>query len=889
MSFNAGDIESSLTLDRSPFHRGLSQARAEAERFERNPVTLRVDLDRSELDKLGGALGSARQSTRSGIKVPVSADPESIRRIQGDVEEIARNTETTARRSGNRLARLLLNPLVVQLGLLPGIAMASTAAAGLALGALPLAFGAIAVAAVKNNEELRSSWSSMWQDMKAEAEAISGPLLDVFNDLSNDIFGTWRQLRPELAQIFRDSVPLIESFTDGVLGMAEEAVPRFGTAIQQSGPAMRGFEQLLISIGVGLGDMSINMAQNSQATGQSLALLGGFIQNLLADVGSLINLFTTWWSEVGPNFNRVFDQATDVLLAFTEGGLRGAGDGMTILLGVVEGLLDVFGPFADIFGQIGGTALALIGTWKLLAGSMGLVGKAWALISPVGMMGRLDGVTGAIGRMATAGGNLTTKLTGNAMAGAQFTNVTNKVGTAVTRAASALPLIGAAIIGVQAVMDHFFPSADDLATKLAQGGSAAEEARSKMYGLEGGYSRTNLAAAMFAERQEDVAAALEKHYAGMTEVERAQSRLTQAENDYQYALDKFGPSSEQAADAQDRLAMATDEVTSAQEDAADATKTHTDRMIEQTNLMLGAIGARLNYSSALLQLEEQEKAVTQAIKDHGAGSIEARQADVSYQQTLLSVINSLGERVKAENIARGETQATELASAAMRREIARLAVEAGTNLPPALAEMASKLTDAELKALGVTRQVDKTGTAIYRLPPGKNLKFPTNAPIAKRDVDALAVSVNNVNKGPHWVQYYLNAAKTGDWDTGTKSNLGDILGVPGRAEGGPVNMNQPYWVGEKGLPELFFPNVDGFILNGADSAKVFDQAGNRNTSNSKVQFSSSGQDDSTPGIETLAAALVEAIEAVFRNAKLRFEKGDLVSIVSEQTARNDRR
>jgi hypothetical protein len=40
--------------------------------------------------------------------------------------------------------------------------------------------------------------------------------------------------------------------------------------------------------------------------------------------------------------------------------------------------------------------------------------------------------------------------------------------------------------------------------------------------------------------------------------------------------------------------------------------------------------------------------------------------------------------------------------------------------------------------------------------------------------------------------------------------LGSLLGSPGRATGGPVSPNRPYWVGERG-PELFVPTSAGSI------------------------------------------------------------------------------
>lgn len=885
MAFNAGDVEASLTLDRSPFERGLRLARKEAEAFERDSVSLKIDVDSSALGGLDRQIGKAG---RGGIRIPVGVDPASIRNIESDVEDIARNTERTASRTGNRLGRLLLNPLVIELGLLPGIAAASAAGAGAALGAISLGFAGIGAAAAFQSEELKATWGGMWSGIKAEAEQAAAPLAGVFEGMAGDISTSWSGLRPVIEQTFADSVPLVQSFSDGVIGMAEEAIPRFQQAISLSGPVMRGFESMMVDIGAGAGEFAINLSTAAVDTGRGYEILGGIIRDTAGDLGLLLAQFSGFWATIGPQFSQTMDLLTDALVTFTEGGLRGSAQGMSIFLGIVNSMLSTLGPFADILGQIGGYALAAIATWKLLAGAVGLVGRAWSLLAPGAVMGRLEGMTGAIDRMAAASGGFVEKVTRSEAAGNRFSSAVSKIGNAATKAASAIPLIGVAVAGIAAAVDHFFPSADTLAQKIMQGGAAAEEARTKMYGLEEGYSRANPLAAMFAESQSEVADAIEKARSKMTDLERAQSDLAQSQNNYQLMVDKHGESSEQASYAAQQLAFATDQVQIAQEKAANATKSHSDRIIEQTNLMLGAVGAQLNYQNSLLQLEQAEIQLRDAVKAHGAGSLEARQADIAYQQQLVATIESIGARVLAENEGQGAAKASELATAAMRTEIARLAVAAGTNLPPALAQMAAKLTDAELKALGVTRSVDGTGRAIYRLPPGKTLKFPNNAPAATGAVEGLRRAINNLPT-EKWFTQYVQTVTSGP--APAPSGIPGMIGTPpGRAEGGPVAAGQVYWVGEKGLPELFFPKVDGFILNGQDSAKVMDSMGSHDTSSPRLQLDTRGGGDGPsldPGM--IAEAFEIALSRWSANAKLRFDKAGLAEVVSETTARNDRR
>lgn len=46
--------------------------------------------------------------------------------------------------------------------------------------------------------------------------------------------------------------------------------------------------------------------------------------------------------------------------------------------------------------------------------------------------------------------------------------------------------------------------------------------------------------------------------------------------------------------------------------------------------------------------------------------------------------------------------------------------------------------------------------------------------------------------------------------------VGVLAGAPGRATGGPVSPQRPYWVGERG-PELFVPTASGSVLPAAAS------------------------------------------------------------------------
>lgn len=56
---------------------------------------------------------------------------------------------------------------------------------------------------------------------------------------------------------------------------------------------------------------------------------------------------------------------------------------------------------------------------------------------------------------------------------------------------------------------------------------------------------------------------------------------------------------------------------------------------------------------------------------------------------------------------------------------------------------------------------------------------------------------------------------------GLLSGLIGLLGAPGRATGGPVSPNRPYWVGERG-PELFVPTAAGQVSAGGNGGGARD-------------------------------------------------------------------
>lgn len=788
MAFDAGTIEATLDVRRNPFNEGLKKAQQQARDFERKRFTATLGLD-VDSDKARTKLEREyRRENGRDIHWDVNVDGD---RVHEQLDDVVKNTEKTAARSGNRIGRALLNPMVLQFGLLPGIAAGSATAAALALTAVPVAFAAIAVAANKDSKKLKDNWLNAWSSIKDETQTITAPLVPYLSGIATKTVRAFQNVEPELAGIFKTAGPAVDSLADGVLSLATRALPGLSVATINSGKAIEGVNLLLGHLGDGVTDLFTEVATGSADAGRGADLLGQVLQKVLATLGTLIVQFSGAWASIGPSFVATFNQLMDVVTQFTGGGLTGFNTTLRVTLDVLNGVLHVIAPFAGALGTMGGSLLGVIAGWKLLTGGVTLASKAFDLIKPSAIAARLATLTPALNAVGTGLGAVTGKVTGSAAAAEKAASGWAKFASGAQKAAAALPIIGAAVIGLTEAVDYFAPSADDLATKIMQGGQAAADAKKKTSDYSNQFSVSGAALFYFGASMDEVNAKIKEQRANMTPLERAQLDATAAQNNLTYATKTYGEYSPQAKSAQILLANATDRVKEAQKAAADATKTHTDRIVEQTNLMLGEVGARLNYQQSLIQLEQAQKNAADAVKQHGAASTEARDADLQYQQQLVAVVQAVGQRAKAEADAKGVTDSDSYATAAMTQEIIRLAEAAGNNAPPALRQMVNGLDDSALAAIGVRREVDNAGNAVYRLPDGKVLTFPNDANSARLQVVDLHKAIDAVPDS-HYTRFYQEVFRTTTvvppggvlplGDTGQRASGGWVTGPGGPRE-----------------------------------------------------------------------------------------------------------
>lgn len=704
-----------------------------------------------------------------------------------------------AERAGNRVERAGTNSIKAMAGM-TGAAVAGGLAVGAVVGAVPLLFAGVAAAALAGNQQVSDSFSNLAANVVDDVRDIATPLQDDLIGGANDLGRAWADVYPSMRKIFADPAlgEGVRELAGGVGDFARNTMPGFTAVVRNSGPVMTGFRRLLGDVGTGTSDLLQNVSRDSKSTGVVITSFGGILRTTLGDLGGLLGTLS---SSVAPQMGKIeelFDKTTGSVVGL-------AGTAMPILTSstgaAVSVLNSALGVLEPISGQLGtglGLTLAAAGGWRVLSGATNAYTK-------------LD-LGGKLERTALSAGVMTEGLTGSATAGERVATAGSRMGSVLRGLGSALPVVGiaAAAVGVAIElsaqrMEYASDRGNALAESMIKGGAQAETARVKLAEL--GSENERLAASVTVlsalvsgteaqgyreelgrtrKQLEENNTTLDAAKAKYKEIRDSLGGADLAQVKYNEAVAEFGDGSSQAAAAGIAWRAALDADREKQNAAAAATRTHTEKLIEQQAIMLGAVGAGLNYESALLATESAQKALAEAVKTGGKNSLEARQAGVQYEQQLLATVAAIGEKVKAENAGKSASEQATLVTAAQGAEILRLASAAGENAPAALTAMVQGLDTATLSALGVTGRVTEAGDAVLRLPDGKEVV------ITGENGDALRKIQEINDRGLVAKTLWINAVVRQD------ERVAVDFGGAGRARGGPVAAGEVVEVGEEG-------------------------------------------------------------------------------------------
>lgn len=719
----------------------------------------------------------------------------------------------SAQRMGDRLDKAGTLAIKSMIGV-QAAGIASGVAITGALAGAPLLFGAIAAAAVSGNKEVQDSFKNLASEVKSDVKALAEPLAGDFVDIANDLSVAWEQrFAPALRMAFTDPRTMggVKQLVGGLTDLASNALPGLMTLLVESEPAMNGLRSAMADTGTGFTEFAHNIADSSDSAGQIMSGFGRITSDVLGDVGSLLAKLS---DAVAPNMGQIeqaLDSATNSVVGLATNALPVLSSASGATLGVLNSVLGVLEPISGVLGTGVGVALAAAGGWRVLTAA----GNGFTKLD---LGGRME-------RTALSAGVMTESLTGSAVAGERVATAGSRMASVLRGVGQALPLVGVAAVGLSLAIEASNKHLEDAAAKggvyaemLIKGGSEADRARQQLAGLNGEQRDYEKQLAHLKEEQanagegaylfsEGISVLEDKIATNNATITTARSKyddirksLTGAELaqvQYNEAVERYGSKSPEAAAAGAALRAALDSEAQKSRDAADAIRTHIDRIIERQAIMLGAVGADLNYRNAILGVDQAQKAMTETLKTHNASTLEGRTAIIAYEGALHQAVAAAGEKARAEAAGRSETDQARLATEAEAREILNLAAAAGNTAPPALQKMLAGLDGAALAAAGVTVKVNAAGDAIVTMPDGKTVTIKgENAAALRAIAEVNAAEVRSKT-------FYINQI--------TRLETRQSQGLGGVARGGDVESGREYKVNEEGR-ETFVPTVPGVII-----------------------------------------------------------------------------
>lgn len=754
------DIRANLKLDVDT-KAAKAQIRSEFrdERFE-----IKADADttlaRARLAKLTG---------EGTFKIKPDVDASAAKRAE-------RELDGTVSRMANRANAQfdLLKYTAFTVGL-PAAAAAGAAATVVALGAVPIAFGAMAVSMVSNTDQVAGAWGALSGRVVNDAQTMAMLLQGEVVGAVNDMGAAWDRIKPKVESAMLAGAPAIREMTGAVTDLAEEAMPGLIIAAQHSGEALGSIRTLAGQTGAGLREFFINTSAGSTAGARDMTIFGGTVQTLLGRIGQLAANLAN--AGAGPlrSFDVIVDQLSGSLVDVTAAGsgtmgmLQGfstAGSGtVTVLHGILAaaaalppGITEIGGSIAATsmiaskFGLDVGASFSGVGqkikdaegaTGKFKAGftgiAAGLINPATIAVTALGIgLNILGEAQERAARYAAEHRDNVRELTqaireDNGVLGENVTKVNMKALTDKNAAAN-LSAFGAtlgdaklAIQGNSDAYDRLNYSARAQMETIGKNANLNEENRNKLKDLATEALKTGKSYDQLSQAGGENA-----RIADM--LQGSWSDQISAITNGNAAVGEQINAQKQAMEQYYQTESALTGLSEAQIKARDAT-------VEHTKATQDAVGGELGYRGSVLASQKAIEEYTKANKNHSLSENDKASALLGAEQAMFRQVQAAGQAAAATYAGTNENERAAIATRAMNAETVKLANSWAGPLPASLQAGIAKMTVSEAKAAGLTVALDNTGAAVYRLPDGKLIRIESTAAQEQARVEALRASI----------------------------------------------------------------------------------------------------------------------------------------------------
>nr|WP_225954640.1 tape measure protein [Kibdelosporangium phytohabitans] len=703
--------------------------------------------------------------------------------------------------------------------------------------------------------------AGQWSSLKDNARILAGSGFKPIFDEAKNVVGALGEL----------------AASDGAKKFAEDfaadlqkgigAAKIFGTNLKAEfgDDARRVFRQLKESGGEAWASFKADGVPTLKALAQAaMSVLPALLQLAQAAGGVLVAVLKaaqTVLQAVADNadeFASGIQTAASVVGAIAGPAIKVFGAVLQVVADVLAAVVHLIGDLSGPLGVATGVVLASVVAWRLLSTVMGGVKTAVDAVKPSTIADAFGNASKKIDNAALSAGVMTEKFTGSATAGEKVATAGSRVGNALLKVGTVLPVVGLGVAALGGLFEltsqkarELERSAGDIAKGLVAGGSSAKQAAKDLAELEKKAAdaqreldefyklqRTNIeggdAGVAAAQKQnlDDLRNAVGKaktEYDNLVKslgpVGVAQARVSQAQQDYNAAVQTYGPTSSQALSAQRLLVIETENLEKQQRQAADATRSHTQSLYELASQALAAANADLQLRQSRVAITEAQKAYTDAVKLHGISSNEAVQAELNLEASILRAAEAARQKAIADNAGKSSSDQAKAANAAYANELLRMASAAGDAAPASLQRLIGGLSAAELQALGAKVKIDAFGNAVISVPGQKDVKITAENAAALKEVAAVQDALSEAQRrAVITIQVrQARAATIGELPGGGMAFSNPSARV--KAVGGAIRADGgAYTVGERG-PEIIFPDRAGYVATATQSKSILDNLG----------------------------------------------------------------
>lgn len=576
-----------------------------------------------------------------------------------------------------------------------------------------------------------------------------------------------------LTTFFEGIASAVGALTPGIQAMAEALI--IGVL-----PAMSGLADAIAPV---VNTLLVQFADLLKELGPLFyPALANAISTALAALSPLMDVFTAIAKTVLPP---VIDAINRLSPLFTELA-EGIGERVTTAVGmlgdVLPGLVDAVVALAEAFVPLALGAFDLgVAILPPLVAVLGAVADVVGLLSPLlpvlalGFLGvkAAAGISALMGALATslmnvavAAATTSTTTAGLARRGLSegLAGAAGRAESAVGRFGRSLPIVGAIIGGFAMVAQSASGDIDRWSAAILSGGQAAAQARKEMgdpslweslsFSIgnmfnSDGWSWGPQSEAMMRQSAE----AARELWSAMTPLEQAQSKQAYWANELNWRMKEGNATSAEVEAAKRRQAYWSGEVERQERAQGEATKTATDRLKEQRDLILESANAQIAW-------ERQQIRTTEAIAAFNStapGTKERASAELDLREAFTQSAEAAARKAEADNAGKAPAEIARLANEAYLTTLQGLAKQMGSNVPKAVVDLIASLEASSSVAKVVAGDMQDVGVKVQSIPGERTVKIDAPTEEQRRRLEALGYTIVTLPNGDVYV-----TASTGD-------------------------------------------------------------------------------------------------------------------------------